>query len=37
MLLGFMSKYRILDKIMGKECPVIKPGEMNISSPTKQS
>lgn len=27
MLLGFMSKYRILDKIMEKESPVIKPGE----------
>jgi hypothetical protein len=36
MLLGFMSKHRLLDKIMEREFPVIKLEKMNINSSTKE-
>lgn len=35
-LLGFMSKYRLLDKIMEREFSVIKLGKMNINGSTKE-
>ena len=36
MLLGFMSKYKLLDQIMEREFSVIKLRKMNINSSTKE-
>lgn len=37
MLLGFMSKYRLLDKIMEREFSVIKLRKMNINSQPRRA